>query len=400
MYRWWPLSAFLFAGILAVVGGCSLYGPQLTPPSHLAYNEAVQQTEQRELLLNLVRLRYLDGPEFLSISSISSQMRFDAAASLSGDFGDDGGSTARLITPGASVQYSESPTITFVPQHDDEFMRRLVSPISLDSLYLLTRYGWSLERVLSLISEEVNGFRNPAPREEVSTEDRSDFVQFARLARTMQQYHDRHWIDIDAVDEWLPLGDPVPSDRVSIQDYLNAADRDIRLAYDSESTAYTLEARTNRYVLQVASEARESTEFRELLDLLGLQPGSAHYDIDSTTAMALDRESITIRTRSVLSAMASLSNGVSVPGNDLTNGTAGRNVLDAQEGSVPIRILSAPEPPTNAFLSVPYRGSWFFIDMGDLDSRRTLGALSSLVRLEIGAGGDQIAPVLTLPVAR
>ena len=68
--------------LLAAPSGCALRGPALTPTSHLAYNEAVQQSEQRELLLNLVRLRYLEAPEFLAISSISSQMQFDARASL------------------------------------------------------------------------------------------------------------------------------------------------------------------------------------------------------------------------------------------------------------------------------------------------------------------------------
>jgi hypothetical protein len=41
-------------------------------------NSAFQQTNDEQLLLNLVRLRYRDTPAFLEVSSISSQTRFEA----------------------------------------------------------------------------------------------------------------------------------------------------------------------------------------------------------------------------------------------------------------------------------------------------------------------------------
>src|SRR5690606_3109242 len=133
-----PLQVALL-GAFAGVSACALQGPRLTPVSHLAYNEAVQISERRELLLNLVRLRYNDAPEFLAINSIASQMQFDAVAALAGSFGDDGGGV-RLAAPGAAAGYSESPTITFSPLRGEEFTQRLVAPVELDSLYLLTRY--------------------------------------------------------------------------------------------------------------------------------------------------------------------------------------------------------------------------------------------------------------------
>lgn len=56
-------------------------------------------------------------------------MQFDAAASLSGSFGDDGQDRVRLAAPGAAAAYSESPTVTFSPLRDEEFHRRLVVPV-------------------------------------------------------------------------------------------------------------------------------------------------------------------------------------------------------------------------------------------------------------------------------
>ena len=124
------VALLVIASASGALAACALHGPALTSVSHIAYNEAVQQGEQRELLLNLVRLRYLDRPEFLSISSISSQMQFEAQASLAGSFGTDQAASTRLYVPGASVGYTESPTVIFTPQASQEFMRAMVSPIA------------------------------------------------------------------------------------------------------------------------------------------------------------------------------------------------------------------------------------------------------------------------------
>ena len=64
------------------------------------------------------------------------------------------------------------------------------------------------------------------------------------------------------------------------------------------------------------------------------------------------------------------------------------------------RIVSSDEEPGDALATVPYRGRWFLIEASDLESRRTLGALLSLLRLEVGAGGSQNVPILTLPVSK
>jgi hypothetical protein len=65
-----------------------------------------------------------------------------------------------------------------------------------------------------------------------------------------------------------------------------------------------------------------------------------------------------------------------------------------------LRIKVAEEAPAETRLAVHHRGYWFYIDPGDLSSKRTMGLLTSLLRLEISTGGAQTVPILTLPVAR
>jgi len=62
-----------------------------------------------------------------------------------------------------------------------------------------------------------------------------------------------------------------------------------------------------------------------------------------------------------------------------------------------MRIRSNGSPPANAAVAVQYRGSWFFIDDSDLDSKSTFSMLAQLYSLQAG-GSAGLTPVLTLPV--
>jgi hypothetical protein len=387
--------------LLPAIAGCAINGPRFTPTSHLAYNEAVQQSERQELLLNLVRLRYLDSPEFLAIGSVSTQMSFGASASISGLFGEEGGTTTRRSGPGISAQFSESPTVTFVPLRDEEFMRRLVSPISLDTLHLLTRYGWGINRTLQMIAEEFNGHRNSLSREEPTSGDIDEVQQFIQIGRSFQAFRERHHVDIDVVERWTTSDDVIARERVSTQDLLDAAGSDVRLSYDSAAKGYRLATRSSGLALTLSIAGQQSDELSEFLQLLRLKAGRKRYDIRLGAADSSgDGLEVQIRTRSVLAVMAYLSHGVRAPDGDVRRGIATGNLPESVQDLFPVRVLSQSGQPENAVVAVPYRGSWFYVEEADLETQRTLGALSSLVRLEIGAGSGQFSPVLTLPVGR
>ena len=78
---------FLVVGPLVLMG-CSLV-PSMMRANRMTYNDALQFTERQELLLNIVRLRYNEGPEFLATSSISTQFTIDLGASAGGTIGDE-----------------------------------------------------------------------------------------------------------------------------------------------------------------------------------------------------------------------------------------------------------------------------------------------------------------------
>ena len=110
--------------------------------------------------------------------------------------------------------------------------------------------------------------------------------------------------------------------------------------------------------------------------------------------------SLRIATRSVLGSMAYLSNAVSVPKAHEEQGLVPN--VDAIQATLQdlLMVRVSDTPVEHAFISIPYRGFWFYVDDADLETKRTLGLLTSLIRLTIRAGGAENVPVLTLPVSR
>jgi hypothetical protein len=67
----WTLEAAWIALLLAVsASGC--LGPTSIRQTRQRHNEVIQRTNQEELLLNLVRLRYNEHPSFLPVSGLNS----------------------------------------------------------------------------------------------------------------------------------------------------------------------------------------------------------------------------------------------------------------------------------------------------------------------------------------
>jgi hypothetical protein len=379
---------------------CTLYGPGVTRSSHLAYNEAVQSSEQHELLLNIVRLRYLDAPEFLAINSISTQLRVEAQASVLSQFGKADGNSVSTVAPGASVGYSESPIVTFTPQQNERFTRQLVAPASLESIYLLTRYGWGMERVLTLAAESINGLSNDVPREDISAPHVNSMRKFQRLCRSLQALDADSLIEMDVSDGWEPLSAPIPARDVDPADLVAAAGEGYRFVTSAGGGSVVLERPTQRYVLRLHANAAGTAHAEELQRLAGLRPGREFYAISPPGMPAGPQDlSLRIRTRSVLGVMAWLSRGVVAPPLHIEHGLVARRDELSELVEQWLVVQHAGAAPPSAWLAVPYRGYWFYIDSRDLNSRRTLGLLSSLIRLEISAGGAQNVPVLTVPLS-
>jgi hypothetical protein len=138
---------------------------------------------------------------------------------------------------------------------------------------------------------------------------------------------------------------------------------------------------------------------KELRQLLGLSNRNTFRFTERLTGTKEDE--ISIQTRSVLAMMSFLSRGVEVPLEHLAEG----RVIDYRfpksgEGSpaslIPFRVLWSKQRPDKPFAAVRYQDYWFYIDNSDINSKRSLGLIIALFRLQAPSTGG-VAPILTLP---
>ena len=122
-------NVFLVLVLLAsfLNASCSSFGAEKVVSSHTSYNESVQLTVTREVLTNIVRSRYLDPMQFLTVSAINAQFSVNVGGTAGVAGIGQAGSTGQ---PGGSIGYSDSPTITFIPLSDNAFYNSLNSSFS------------------------------------------------------------------------------------------------------------------------------------------------------------------------------------------------------------------------------------------------------------------------------
>lgn len=344
---------FIFL-VLPVLVACTSMGPDAIRGSRTDYNLALSKTNDEQMLLNLVRLRYRDRPLFLEVSALNTQFSFTSGAGVQAEAGDD-----NLYGIGGTIAAEESPTITYTPLGGADFVERVLTPVGLETLFLLDGSGWSSERVYRLLLDQMNGLKN-APGSTGPTPERvTEFEEFIRLAQLFRQ--------------------------LELQDLMFGARIEERL------------------VLRFDEEAKSLPEYRELTDLLDLDPDLGTYPVVSEVRRPL-RNTLNLRFRSFAGIMYFLSQSVDVPPADVA---AGRVTVTLDGAGQPfdwgrvsdglMRIRSDDNVPENPAVAVRYRGSWFYIDDSDLDSKSTFSMLMQLFALQSG-NADGMTPVLTIPV--
>jgi len=340
-------------------------GPRTIPSARFDYNERLSRSTNDQILLNLVRLRYRDTPYFLEVGSVLVQYQVTGRVAVTG-------STAPAASPSATAgleldrEVDERPTITYQPLTGEAFARRFLTPISAGTLALLAGSGWSVERVFDCCVDAVNDLVNvPAaagPTPATVTMD-PRFHEMARLFRTLQK------------TGRLEIIRYTDGDSVTAMRFL------------------TVPGDTSTAIASASARLRELLGITGEQDLYVLGPSGAR-------ATALIR----VRQRSLLGTMFFLSQAVDVPDADLKNGLVAQSVMadgspvDWEQATGKIfHVKVAESRPERAFVSVHYRGHWFYIDDADLESKTTFDLLTHLVSLQSvpprGSG-----PLLTVPV--
>lgn len=391
--------------LLLFLQGC--IGPRGLEATRYRYNEAIQRTDAEELLLNLVRLRYVDSTVDLPVSALNSQFALESGTSFSGIYGlrseDDGT---------VNLNISERPTITFNPTASDDAASAFLTPFELEELaFLATSYD--IGRVFRLFATNVNNLDNAStadgPQRHTPPRHYREFIDFATIINELQK--------LQAIK--FGIGEKTSTVGVAVSDHQFDAATQLNILKEGFTIT---ELGNNELIISKQSEPRivkfEDNEITNpvigmLTTMLELKSGKDEFELNLAAKGFFGKQppfsKIHIGTRSLLQAQFFVSQGVQLPDEHIQCGLA--PVAYNDDGSLfdwslvlddLFCVKCSKRRPKCARVAVHHRGYWFFIDDSDQDSIKTLHLLQYATRLARlrTSDKDSKAPTLTLPVGR
>ncbi len=350
----------LFLLIVAFLCGCTQLGPKFIEGSRTEYNIAMSRTEDQQMLLNLVRLRYGDAPYFLEATALNTQFLLAPSAEASTLLDFNGNNSYGLT---GKFAYEEKPTVTYSPLRGEDFVREVLSPISLDTIVLLDSSGWSPERVLSLSVENLNGLDNASQASGPTPSDAPTFKKFQEAIKVMGQLQNDRTLIIERLPNSAGLG----------------------------------------YLASLNKVAEHDSRILNLASLLNLDNTRTSFPLTNSVSRP-NKNSINVRTRSFMGVMYFLSHAVDVPEDHINSGKV-KITLDrsgqpfdwAEVTGDLLTIKAQKKQPTNSAVAVEYRNKWFYVNDNDIQSKSTLQLLGQLFALQSKKSVNS-APILTLPI--
>lgn len=343
------------------VAGCASMGPGTIGRDRINYDQAITQSWQRQLLLNLVKLRYGDTPFFLDVASITNSYGVETQVSLGANWWSNviGAGASNSQSVGGVSRYTDKPTITYSPLLGQRFTRSLMTPIPPGIVLSLIQSGWPADAVLRMMVSSVNGVQN---RFGAGVRARGADPEFYRLGSVLRSIQASGAIGMRL-------------DRLKEQEWAVMTLARGKLTGDVEE------------------------DQRAVREILGLQQGAAEYRVVFGSATRNENE-IAMITRSMLEVLFDLAASIEVPQAHVQEGrTPITRVFetDGPGGFRPmIRILSGTERPGDEFVAVPYRDQWFWVEDRDYPSKQILSfllILLSLTDVDPGKG----SPIITIP---
>ncbi|MEP0132212.1 MAG: hypothetical protein ABJJ25_04250 [Eudoraea sp.] len=403
--------------IVSMFTGCHV-GSKLYKTSFTQYNDAVRTTLDQQMLANLVRMRYLQSPIFLQVSSLNTS--FVVGGNVGASAGNGGAYGANI---GGS--YEERPTISFSMPESRAYYGRLLAPLSADQVTSLVLAGFDSELVFRTAARGINGLRNINADYGNTSEETIMYAQFKEAFGLIKKLRTTGIVDLELGGKETSWSSPVKVDaKGEMSQVLLLGAASYAMSNDAEIVSYPDgKWQTHRYekhmALRFAPAAINSADAQRLKKLLGLDIHRNNFSIVEAEMVnaekargvlgqspgALDSSvvwtEVGLRGRSMLEIMQVASKEVRVPQTDIELGIASANQSRDQSNDTGeadwLVIKSSDSKSSSGSLMVEYRGHWFYIDDSDLQSRETFAMITALFAV-VGGTVPGAHPVLTLPV--
>jgi hypothetical protein len=369
------LFYFLTINILFLTGcqvssRISMYGSG----GRTSYNVAAQNTTNQELLLNLVRLRYSDTPYFLELNGITTQFSF--STKILPTIKIPGFDEANPGSIGGELGWSNQPTIQYSPLEGKEFAVQMMQPLDLRMVQGLIFMGWDVDRVFRLLIQNMANIPNAISASGPVPISPPHYHKFLECLELLKYFQERGELQIGI--RYIPNGNR----SITEDDACNGEPNAIQISFPVNGS--------------------QSDRLATLLEE-GVIKTQGRYVLNMRQAFN-EEASLGLMTRSLLSAMYYLSLGVEIPPKDVAAGTIAMTLN--QDGSLfdwhnvigdLFSIRWSYRKPDYAYLAVPYRGYWFYIDDADVSSKRTFVLLQQIYNLQ-AKQQEKEGPLLTIPL--
>ena len=346
-------QGFISALLLLVLTGCSSVGPNSVARDRFDYTTSVADSWKRQMLLNIVKIRYGDAPIFLDVASITNQ--YSLETELTGTLGWSAPPSINSQGLSGTGRYTDRPTITYTPLTGEKFARSLMTPIKPATVMSLVEGGYPIDMVFRVLVHAVNGLRN-------------QFGGSARMRRADPEFYTL----IEKLHE-------------------NQASGNVALRLKKTENQPDLVM-----VFRKHADAGVDERTKEIRRILGLKEDASEFRV-VYGSMPADDEEIALLTRSIIEILGDISSTIEVPAEHVAEKRVPPTMEPEGDGikGTMIRILYSDEKPGDAFAAVPYRDCWFWIDDRDYRSKKLFSFLMFVMTLT-ETGGKEGAPVVTI----
>jgi hypothetical protein len=343
---------------LRLLTGCEHLGPATIPEDRFDLSTSVADSWKQQTLLNIVKLRYMDLPVFVDVSSIVAGYSLQAGVSINGTSSSERAVQGNFFAAGGQAVYTDRPTITYTPMTGEKFLHGLITPIDPKNIFFMLQAGYPADFILGLTVESINGVRNRSVAGGAAREADPDFTQALELMREVQ-------------------AEGAVAMRVE-EDKAKGSMAMLLLRRDDVSPE----------ILKKSAEIRR---------LLKLPPDGQEIPIVYSPMREADGE-LAVNSRSILQIMAAFSSYMDLPDADIKAHRAvpafENSALDKSPNKV--RIHCGDKRPVDPYVVVRYHDHWFWIDDGDWRTKRALSAVMFFFTLA-DTGDDAKLPLVTIP---
>jgi len=385
--------------LVFLLTSCTSIGPRAIHVNRGLYNDVVLETENEQLLKNIVRLRYSEPTFFLKLTNVTTSYNLSSSITTNPSLlyitGHENGFSQTLRTGSVnlnpSLSYSDTPTISYQPIENKDFVRALMTPLTIDELRML--YAGKIHDFVylsRLVMESIGDIENAASatsRKIVEVPEYQDFYDILDLIAQLRRQKIMH-LGVAKFNEHHEIVFRFRNARAATSPGAIKLKRILNVPLNSDSI----------FLTDIYNYCGDMDLNQALLSTK-----VAVYDGTCAPAKVVHMEF-----RSVLEIMRALSFSVRIPPEDIQAGYVdqlrypdGRlfNWQLLEKGMM--TIYSSNSEPYDTFVKTYVHQHWFYIKNSDVDSKITLAFLQRLMTLVAGGSAEANAdggPILTIPV--